>query len=58
MFGKLGLLIVVILDTWTLWHLWSGSLANGPKVFWTLLIVMLPIAGPCLYVFLGRARVA
>ena len=29
MFGKLGVLIIVILDTWTIWHLWSGSLAGG-----------------------------
>jgi len=58
MFGKLGFLIIVVLDTWTIWHLWSGSLASGPKVLWTLLIVMLPVMGPCLYVFLGRARIA
>lgn len=58
MFGKLGFLIVLILDLWAIYHCWTRSLAFGPKVLWTLLIVILPVMGPCLYVFLGRAHVA
>ncbi len=56
MFYKLGFTLILIFDIWAIYHCWHGSLETGPKVLWTLLIFMLPLMGPCLYVFLGRAH--
>jgi len=54
-FGLLGLLVIA-LDIWALWHCWTGLLAFGPKVLWTIVVVIFPILGPILYVLFGRAK--
>ena len=55
MFGVLGL-VVLVLDIWAIWHCWSHGLALGPKVLWTIAIVIFPILGLILYLLFGRAR--
>jgi len=56
MLQEVAFILVVIIDIWALSHCWSRSLATGPKVFWTVLIVLFPLLGPLLYMLLGRAR--
>jgi hypothetical protein len=50
----LGLLILAI-DIWALWHCWTRSLEIGPKILWSIAIIVFPILGPVLYVLFGRS---
>jgi hypothetical protein len=54
MIGLAGLLLIVI-DLWALWHCWSRSLATGPKLMWSVTILIFPVLGPILYALFGRA---
>ena len=56
MLQEVAFILVVIIDIWALSHCWSRALATGPKIFWTVLIILFPLLGPFLYMLLGRAR--
>jgi hypothetical protein len=49
-------LVVLIVDIWALIRCWSSSLNLGPKVLWTLIILLFPILGVIAFVLFGRAK--
>lgn len=53
-FGFIGLLVLV-LDIVALVSLLTGHASVGHKVLWTLLILLLPLAGMALYFLIGRS---
>ena len=53
LFPALGTVILVI-DILACLHCWTGWLACGPKVGWTIVIMVFPILGPLAYLFFGR----
>ncbi len=44
MSGIIGLL-VLIADVWAIYKLFTGKGSTGSKVFWTVLILVLPVLG-------------
>lgn len=50
--GILGF-IVLIADIWAIVNVFSSSASTGAKVFWTVLIIILPIIGFLIWFFAG-----
>ena len=48
-----GGLIVLALDLWALVSIVGSSASTGRKVLWALIVILLPVAGFILWVFLG-----
>lgn len=46
-------LIVLILDVWAVVNVFSSSAKIGMKVFWIVLIVVLPVVGFIIWYFAG-----
>lgn len=49
----LGGLILLVLDIWALVSIISSSATTGRKVLWSLLVIVLPLVGFILWLFLG-----
>ena len=49
----LGGLILLALDIWALISIFSSTAPTGTKVLWTLLVIVLPLVGFLLWIFLG-----
>ena len=49
----LGGLILLALDIWALISILSSTAPTGTKVLWTLLVILLPLVGFLLWIFLG-----
>jgi hypothetical protein len=49
----LGGFILLILDIWALVSIISSSASTGRKVLWSLLVIVLPLVGFILWLFLG-----
>jgi Phospholipase_D-nuclease N-terminal len=47
----LGLIIFALID---LWHVPSADVRGGSRFLWTLAILLLPVIGAALWLFLGR----
>ncbi len=50
--GLIGL-IILILDVWAIVKTTQSSATTGSKVFWIVLILLLPLLGLVLYALLG-----
>jgi hypothetical protein len=53
--GLLGL-IVLVLDIWAIVKTLDSTVSTGTKVFWVLLILILPVLGLILWLILGPKR--
>jgi hypothetical protein len=51
-YGLVGLLILV-LDIWAIVNVLGSSAATGPKLGWTLLILVLPVVGLIIWLIAG-----
>ncbi|WP_324753873.1 PLDc N-terminal domain-containing protein [Roseovarius sp. Pro17] len=48
-----GSFIVLVLDVWAIVSIFGSSASTGRKVLWILLVILLPILGFILWLFLG-----
>ena len=55
MYGIVGLLILV-LDIYVIYLIWSGGGDPGIKLLWTIVVLLLPLLGPILYFVIGRGK--
>ncbi|MFZ5556665.1 MAG: PLDc N-terminal domain-containing protein [Pseudomonadota bacterium] len=56
--GLLGLLILVA-DVWAIVNVFQSSASTGSKVFWTVLILILPLLGLIIWLIAGpRSKAA
>lgn len=46
--------VILALDIFALYTLWTGGGSMDHKVLWTVLIVLLPVVGMVLYFLIGR----
>ena len=49
-------LVVLVLDVLAWIDVWKSSKESGKKILWTLLILVLPLIGLCIYFFAGREK--
>jgi succinate dehydrogenase/fumarate reductase cytochrome b subunit len=49
----LGGLIVLVADIWAIVNIFQSGADTGRKVLWTVLVIVLPVAGFILWFFLG-----
>jgi hypothetical protein len=54
--GGIGGLIILILDVYAIVQVFSSNASTGSKVLWTVLILLLPIAGVILWFLLGPKK--
>lgn len=54
--GGIGGLIVLILDVYAIVQVFSSRASTGSKVLWTVLILLLPIAGVILWFLFGPKK--
>lgn len=50
--GLFGL-IVLVADIWAIVNIFQSGADTGGKVLWTVLVILLPVAGFVLWYFLG-----
>lgn len=56
--GLFGLLILVA-DVWAIVNVFQSSASTGSKVFWTVLILILPVLGLIIWLIAGpRSKAA
>ena len=48
--------IILILDVWAILSVLMGNSTIERKVLWMLVILLLPVLGILLYLFMGRSR--
>jgi hypothetical protein len=53
--GILGL-VILALDIWAILHVAGSSASTGAKVFWILLIVILPLLGFLIWLVAGPRK--
>lgn len=53
--GILGI-IVLALDIWAILHVAGSSASQGAKVFWILLIIVLPVVGFLIWLVAGPRK--
>lgn len=51
--GLLGL-IILALDIWAIVQIMKSGQSGGSKLFWILLILLLPVVGLLIWYFAGR----
>ena len=51
----IGILIFVA-DVWAIIRILSSSASTGEKVAWTLVILLLPVLGLIIWLFIGPAK--
>ena len=51
--GGLFGLIILIADIWAIVNVFQSAASTGKKVFWTILILILPVLGLILWFFSG-----
>ena len=49
-------MIILILDVWAILSVLMGNSTIERKVLWMLVILLLPVLGILLYLFMGRSR--
>ena len=50
--GLLGL-IILVLDIWAIVKIMKSGAGTGSKVFWTVLILLLPVVGLLIWLLFG-----
>ncbi len=53
MLGSIGGALIFILDVWAIAMIFSSNETTGQKVFWILLVVVLPLIGFLIWFFAG-----
>ncbi|HEU0071260.1 MAG TPA: PLD nuclease N-terminal domain-containing protein [Alphaproteobacteria bacterium] len=53
--GLLGL-VVLALDIWAILHVAGSSASQGAKVFWIVLIIVLPVVGFLIWLVAGPRK--
>jgi len=53
--GLIGL-IILALDIWAILHVGGSNASTGWKIFWLLLIIVLPLAGFLIWLVFGPRR--
>lgn len=48
-----GGLVLLALDIWALISIFSSGAPTGAKVLWSVLVIVLPLAGFLIWLFLG-----
>ena len=51
-YGIIGL-IILALDIWALFNVWTGPASTTSKLVWTALILLLPVIGLILWLVFG-----
>jgi len=51
--GGLWGLLVLIADIWAIVNIFQSAASTGKKVFWTVLVIVLPVLGFILWLILG-----
>ena len=46
-------LLVLIADVWAIVNIFQSSADTGKKVLWTVIVIVLPVLGFLLWLFLG-----
>lgn len=46
-------LLVLIADVWAIVNIFQSSVTTGKKVFWTVLVVVLPVLGFLIWLLAG-----
>ena len=46
-------LLVLIADIWAIVNIFQSSATTGKKVLWTVIVIVLPVLGFLLWLFLG-----
>ena len=54
--GGLFGLIILIVDVWAIVKIVQSGAPTGTKVFWVVLIILLPVLGLILWFLFGRGR--
>jgi hypothetical protein len=49
----LGGLLILVADVWAIVNIFQSGADTGKKVLWTVLVILLPVAGFILWLFLG-----
>ena len=57
MYNIIGLLLL-ILDVYVIFLIVTSSAEIGMKLLWVIIVLLLPLLGPALYLFLGRGNAA
>lgn len=52
-FGGFFGLIVLIVDVWAIVNIFQSRVSTGSKVFWVVLVLVLPIVGFIIWLFAG-----
>lgn len=53
----IGGVLILALDLWALFSIFSSSASTGKKVLWSLLVIVLPLMGFIIWLIAGpRAR--
>jgi hypothetical protein len=55
--GRLWGLLVLIADIWAIINIAQSSASTGSKVLWVVLVIVLPVLGFLLWLFLGPRSV-
>lgn len=55
MFESIAGIVILVIDIWAIVSVLTGYGTVGHKVFWTVLIILLPVLGVILYLLLGRS---
>lgn len=53
--GILGL-VILALDIWAILHVAGSSASTGAKVFWILLVIILPVVGFLIWLVAGPRK--
>lgn len=51
-YGIIGLL-VLLLNIWALFKIWTGAASAGSKIVWTIIILLFPVVGVIVWYFFG-----
>jgi|HubBroStandDraft_4_1064222.scaffolds.fasta_scaffold3003593_1 hypothetical protein len=51
-------LLIFILDIYCIYLIVTSSAETGMKLFWVILVLILPLLGPILYLVIGRGASA
>jgi hypothetical protein len=51
--GSILGLLVLIFDVWAIINITQSSVSTGSKVFWIVLILLLPVIGLVIYALMG-----
>lgn len=54
--NSLWALVVLVADVWAIANIFMSPATTGKKVLWTVLVLILPVLGFLIWLFLGPRR--